>query len=274
MRDSVDAYLTAYNTEGSDAVGYPYGQLPQYPLTDIPMSGFADFTDDVLARMGESERKLIAQELATSDSFKKHFSNLLRASDPVKAIGEDAMKAVVNEFNSKDYPETKGQWQVLRGTIRNVVGNIHSMLVESAKDLTPSERQRLIDSITAGDFTSIGLGADAAAPVPAAGGDFLSSLIGTLGTSLTTIYGAQLQAHAAQNIAQINAQSAQNQAAAAQQTAQLQQQMAAAQAAMSGGSSSVSSGFMTGTVGGIPTWALAAGGVGIVGLILLMALKK
>lgn len=38
MRDSVDSYLTAYTSEGSDPVGYPFGQLPQYSTDDIPMA--------------------------------------------------------------------------------------------------------------------------------------------------------------------------------------------------------------------------------------------
>ena len=48
MRDSVDSFLTAYTHEGSDPVGYPYGDLPQYTPDDIPMAetaygaGFGD----------------------------------------------------------------------------------------------------------------------------------------------------------------------------------------------------------------------------------------
>lgn len=38
MRDSVDSYMTAYSTEGSDPVGYPYGLLPEYTPDDIPMA--------------------------------------------------------------------------------------------------------------------------------------------------------------------------------------------------------------------------------------------
>lgn len=268
MRDSVDAYLTAYNTEGSDAVGYPYGQLPEYPLTSIPMAGgFADFDTSILSCMGSQERQLIAQELAASGSFEKHLAKLARSSNPCEAIGNDALKAIANEFDPNEFPETVGQWKVLRGTIRDVVGNLHSVLMDSVNGLTPSQRQALIDSIMSGDFSVIGLGA-ADAPAAASGGDFLTTLIGTLGTSLTTIYGTKLQADAQQDIAKINAQTAQQNAAAVQAQAQLQQQALAAQQMMSG-----SVGMNT-SVGGIPVWALAAGGVGVIGLILLMALKK
>jgi len=38
MRDSVDSFLTAYTSEGSDPVGYPYGQIPEYSTDDIPMA--------------------------------------------------------------------------------------------------------------------------------------------------------------------------------------------------------------------------------------------
>ncbi|MFO0701768.1 MAG: hypothetical protein U0236_21315 [Nitrospira sp.] len=268
MRDSADAYLTAYNTMGYDAVGYPYGQLPEYPLTEIPMAGgFADFDSSILACMGAQERQLIGQELAASKSFEKHLAVLAKSSNPCAAIGNDALKAISNEFDPKSFPETAGYWNVLRGTIRDVVGNLHSMLMDSAKGLTPSQRQSLIDSIMSGDFSVIGLG-DSVAPPAAPGGDFLTNLIGTLGTSLTTIYGTKLQADAQQDIARINAQTAQSNAAAAQAQAQLQQQALAAQQMASG------SVGMNASVGGIPVWALAAGGIGLVGLILLMALKK
>jgi len=231
------------------------------------MAALSDLMSDVLARMGTYEQKLITQELAASTSFANHFASLLHASNPVKAIGNDAMKAIANEFNPRDYPETRGRWEILRRTIRNVVGHYRSTLMDSINNLTPSERQRLIASIAAGDFSAIGL-SDAAAP------DFLTSLVNTLGSSLTTLYGAKLQGDAAKDIAKINAQSAQNTAAAAQQAAQMQQQMAAAQAAMYGGAAGGGSSSAPGSIGGIPTWAVATGGVGLVGLILLMLLKK
>ncbi len=297
MRDTADAFLTAYNTEGRDAVGYPYGQLPQYPVDEIPMaetaygSTFGHSQDDDAWEQGLGrtdprrmaqfrrwlwllppvERRIVKRELRNDP---KRMMSLL---EPMivrpnfrDLVSKSALKAVANEFDPKLYPETSGYWPVLRQAVKKTTTDTVEYIGQFIEKLSPDERLAALEKLMLGGAGVSGFGDDPATPTDTTGG-FWGSLVTGITQAAAAIYGARLQSQTAKDIAKMQEESARRQA-------ELQAKLAAAQAAMipaaPGAAPGVpgAPGVPPAAEGGIPL-PLVIGGVATAGLVAYLALR-
>jgi hypothetical protein len=296
MRDSEDAFLTAYYGTGLDAgtdpVGYPFGMVPEFSNDDIPMAetaygaGFGDLGRPTghkplrryrrLMEMVESlpmqESKTVRAELDEHPGFVHFLQRFVGVPEGLKRLRRSALRAILNEFDPSQYPGMVGHWKVLRRTVRKVAKDIGAEIMEKVKTMTPRQRFDYAHELLTKAQGVSGF----------EGMDFWAQLATTVAGAASSIYGAKVQSTAAKDIAKIQAESAARQAdlqmkmAQATLAAQQASQVAAQQAGQVPGAPGLPGGRAVpdGTILGIPTVPAIIGGITILGLGIFLLMKK
>jgi hypothetical protein len=224
--------------------------------------------------MNDRDIALIEQESKANPAFGRRLAAMLRLPGGEKDVAIWAQKAIANQLNPSMYPETKGQWPVLRRQTNAIAESMPAVVDTLVERMPLSEKMAAVRAIAGGDRPQM---------VMAGLGDLgqfeiIGSLIGAAAGAASSIYGAKVTASAQKDIAKI-------QANAAMQSAQAQMSIANAQAAITQAqasqaqalATSTPTGFLTQDIGGgVPVWAVPAGiaGLGLFAAIFFAFKKK
>jgi len=211
------------------------------------------------------DQRQIMEEVKENPSFGNKIVAALHSRGGAAVVAASAKRAALNELDGKSFPESKGEWLMLRRRLRVLARDIPAAIREQVEGMTLPEKTRALRALASGGGFSLQLGAEA---VPAGGGDIWGGIIGSIATAAGSIYSAKLTNDANKDIAKIQASGVAAQAAAQNQIAQAQ---AALEAARVQSAARAASG---GEVGGVPVWGIALGAIGILGVILYLVFKR
>lgn len=211
--------------------------------------------------MNRVDADLIAEEARSDPAFGQKLVSMLRQPGGERLLSISARKAMANAFNPKLYPETKGQWDVLRRRAHALAESMPGIVDKIVSKMPFSEKMDAVRAIAQGEqprMVIAGMG-------ELGQFEIIGSLISTVAGVGGSIYNAKVTASAQQDIAKIQAnaaiQGAQAQMAVANAQAAIEQAKAAqlTQAAQIAQSTSPT-GFLTKDIGGgVPLWAVPAG---------------
>lgn len=211
--------------------------------------------------MNDQDIALIAEESKANPAFGRRISSAMRPPGGERLVALSARKAIVNQLNPAMYPETKGEWMVLRRKAMQVVAAMPGIIDQMVSKMPLSAKLEAVRAISRGEKPTMVLSGMGEL------GQFeiLGSIIGSIAGAGSSIYGARVTSSAQRDIANI-------QANAAIQSAQAQVAIANAQAAISQAqaqqltqaaniaTAQSPAGFLTANVGGgVPLWAIPAG---------------
>lgn len=211
--------------------------------------------------MNQVDADLISEEARSDPAFGQKIVSMLRQPGGERLLSISARKAMANQFNPKLYPESRGQWGVLRRRAVALAEAMPGMVDKIVAKMPLSEKMDAVRAIAQGEqprMVVAGMG-------ELGQFEIIGSLISTVAGVGGSIYNAKVTASAQQDIAKIQAnaaiQGAQAQMAVANAQAAIEQAKAAqlTQAAQIAQSTSPT-GFLTKDIGGgVPLWAVPAG---------------
>jgi hypothetical protein len=214
--------------------------------------------------MNDQDRQHIAAEAKASPAFGRKLDVMLRQPAGEKMAAISARKAIANQFNPTLYPESRGEWPILRREATKLAEAMPGIVQQIVEKMPFSEKMAAVRLIAQGDSPRM---------VVASMGDLgqfeiIGSIIGTIAGGAASIYSSSITASAQRDIAAMQAdtaiKSAQAQMAIASAQAAIQQAQAVQMTQAT--ASSTPAGFLTQDIGaGIPMWALPAG-AGILGI--------
>lgn len=225
--------------------------------------------------MNDRDIALIEQESKANPAFGRRLASMLRQPGGEKDVALWAQKAIANQLNPALYPETKGQWPVLRRQTTAIAESMPSVVDRLVERMPFAEKMAAVRAIAEGDRPQLVM----AGLSDLGQFEIIGSLIGAAAGAASSIYGAKVTASAQKDIAKI-------QANAAMQSAQAQMSIANAQAAITQAqaqqaqtlaTSAAPAGFLTKDIGGgVPVWAVPAGiaGLGLFAAIFFSFKKK
>lgn len=211
--------------------------------------------------MNDQDIALIAEESKANPAFGRRISSLLRQPGGERTVAISARKAIANQLDPKMYPETRGQWMVLRRKTMQVAAAMPAIVDQMVAKMPLSAKLEAVRAISRGEKPTMVL-----AGIGELGQfEILGSIIGSIAGAGASIYGSKVTSSAQKDIAKI-------QADAAIQSAQAQVAIANAQAAISQAqaqqltqaaniaTAQSPTGFLTADIGGgVPMWAIPAG---------------
>lgn len=235
------------------------------------------------------DHQQVREEAEASPAFGTKLSRMMDRSDGLRRMDESAMRAVLNELDGKSFPQSKGEWPVLRKRLNTLIRGLSKDIETSISKLSLNEKTRMLESYAHGGVQVHAQMAEY--PVEPFGQwtEIATVVIGAAGS----LYGAKLQSDTAKELAKIQAAGearsldAQMSIAKAQMALQaaqvksLEQQTAAITAGTSAPGATGTSVRVPGTVasvltkdigGGIPLWSIPVG-VGALGTILYFVFK-
>jgi len=216
----------------------------------------------------QDDRSLIKKEAAADPRFARVVAAMLRENDGERKVADFAKRAIMNELNPKEYPETSGYWKLLREAARRATDALPAAIVKTVAKMTPEQRAADLKAVREGRLVTFN---------PSMLGELgelgqfeiIGSLVGSLAQAGASIYGSYLTNRTQQQISamQFDAQKAQLQAQ--MDMARAQQAITAAQAQQAAEASilptaiaqpvqAVASALST-DVGGLPLWLIALG---------------
>jgi hypothetical protein len=239
------------------------------------------------------DHRQISDEAAANPAFGRKLAAMIERPNGLKLIDESAARAVLNELDGRSFPESRGEWPVLRKRFNILIRDVARDIQKSVDALTLDEKADILNAYAKGGVQVVvrPLGEY---PVESLGQ--WEAIVGAIAGAASSIYGARVQSSTQKEIAKIQAATearsleAQMTLAKAQmalqaaQVQQINQQTAAitagtapagtaptGTAAKFATSSSMAS-ALTKDVGGLPLWAIPAG-IGVVGSIIYAVVK-
>lgn len=228
------------------------------------------------------DHRLLREEAAVNPAFGRKLEAMIDRPNGAALLDDSARRAVLNELNSREYPQSKGEWTVLRKQMRLLLRDIPKAIDESISKLSLKEKVQVLEAYAKGGVQVHAQMAEY--PVESLGQ--FAEIIGAVVGAASSVYGAKLSADTAKQIAKIRAEGEARsldvqttiakaqiaiQGAQMKQLQEIQQQTAAATAgaAPSGAKPAASSGGIVSVAtkdigGGIPLIAPVALGLGVV----------
>lgn len=222
--------------------------------------------------MNDADLRQVQDEAKANPAFGRKLDSMLRQPGGEREVSISARKSIANQFNPSLYPESKGEWGVLR---RRATALAESMpgIVQNIVDRMPlSEKMASVRTIAQGGEPRM-----VVAGIGELGQfEIIGSLIGAAAGAASNIYSASVTASAQKQIAQLQADTAmksvQAQMAISNAAAAIQQAQAV-QAAQQGPVAQAAS-FLTQNIGGgIPVWAVPAA-VGVAGVAIFFSTRR
>ena len=192
----------------------------------------------LLAPFPPDDQAMIAREAAASPSFSAAVTVALQQRGGPEFVAQSARKAIANELNPSLYPESAGQWPVLRKMTSDLASSMPDTVAAQAAKLSLNEKIKYLQTVTrTGIPTPRGMSGFLGTAAPAAGASSALSTLGVVGGLMggiaaagATIYTAHVLASTQKDIAKIQAGAVTHNADVALQIAQAQAAMAGAQA--------------------------------------------
>lgn len=229
------------------------------------------------------DQRQMIEEMDANPKFGEKLTAMLHDREAVPLVMQSAKRAILNELNPREHPESKGEWLTLRKRFNVLVRELPGTIDKQVKAMTPAQRMAVVKAIAKHGTPSLQLGATTptttAAPAPA--GDMWGSIIGGIAQAAGTIYAAKITTDAQKDVAKIQAQTQ-------QQTLAMQQQMAQGQAAIDAARAAAAGGGVPAMIpgpggqmipnpaaagGGFPIWTIPVG-IGVLGTILYFVFKR
>lgn len=239
-----------------------------------------------MATMADLDRRLISEEIESNPSFRKRVAAVLQHPGGERLVSLSAKKSIANEFDPKMYPETRGEWPLLRKRAVELARALPGIVEAEIDKLPLATKMEMVRAVARGEQPIIRVGVE--------GGGFsdlgqafdVGGIFSGLFGAVSSIYGARVTASAQKDIAKIqagvamkdlqtqitlaNAQTAINQAQAQIKTAEV----AKVQAEVAKVEAGTVVGVLTKDIGaGIPLWVLPVA-LGVLGLVLYFVFKK
>lgn len=198
------------------------------------------------------DRALIRREAAADASFGRKIAQMLRAPDGEERVAVFAKQAVLNEIDPKQFPQTRGSWNLLRAATRKLMEELPPAIVASVSKMPLQDRAKALEAIQSGQafpFKPVTLG-------ELGQFEIVGSLINSVAGAAATAYSAYLNSSTQKQIADMQLEA---------QKRQLQAQMAMANAQTAMANASISQPIQSALstlqmdMGGIPLWMLALG---------------
>ena len=221
-------------------------------------------SQEQLLHFPESDRLLIIEEAMADPAFGDQLSKVLSQPEGAKAVALSMRHAVVNEMNQRLYPESKGEWPVLRKTVVAVAKSMPDIVQKELEKLPLETLTEMLKMVAAGQSPF-------AVAVSGMGVFDLGSLFGSLIEAGGSIFEKKLAGAAAVKIEGIKAGAAVATMDAQAKIAEAQRAIAEAQAA----SAPTAANILSAEVGmGIPLWAVAVPAILIAGVSIYFVVKK
>lgn len=212
------------------------------------------------------DRLLIKMEADADPAFAKVLQSMLK--DGVageERVVQFAQKAVVNELDPRQFPETKGAWPKLRAKVRQLVDELPGAIIRHIDQMPPEKRVAAAQALREGkdfDFPPITLG-------ELGQFDIIGSIVGAVAGAATSVYGSYLQSSTQRSIVNMELSAQQKEVDAQLAMANAQKAMAAASASQAGILPALPTAITQpiqaaasalGTdIGGVPLWMLLLG---------------
>lgn len=248
--------------------------------------------------VSDLDHRLISEEIEANPSFGKQIAAVIDRPGGARAVSLSAKKAIANEFDSRLYPETRGQWTKLRRRAHDLARALPDIVEKEIDRLPFATKMEMVRRIARGEHPTIAFGIEGMGEL----GQFeiIGSILSSVAGAASSIYGARVTASAQKDIAKIqaetamkdlntqmalaNAQTAINQAKVAQaqeeakkieaQTAQIKAQTVQTQEQIKQAEVGTVVGTLTKDIGGgVPLWVLPMA-LGVLGLVLYFVFKK
>lgn len=232
---------------------------------------------------GNHDQRQMIEEMDANPKFGEKLTAMLHDRNAVPLVMQSAKRAILNELNPKEHPESRGEWLTLRKRFNVLVRDLPGTIDKQVKAMTPGQRMAVVKAIAQHGVPSLQLGATTptpTAPAPAPAGDMWGSIIGGIAQAAGTIYAAKITTDAQKDVAKIQATTQQQTLAMQQQMAQGQAAIDAARAAAGGvpsmvmgpGGQMIPNPAASGS-GSTLVWAIPAG-LGVLGLVLYFVFKS
>lgn len=227
--------------------------------------------------MNDRDIALIEEESKANPAFGRRIAATLRRPGGEREVSISARKAIANQLDPRMYPESRGEWPVLRRKATALAQALPD-LVQAIVDRMPlSEKMAVVRAIADGGQPRMVIaGLDDLGQF-----EIIGSLISSVAGAASSIYGAKVTADAQKDIAKIQATSALQSAQASVAIQNAQAAIAAAQAKQAeqlatAATASSPTGFLTKDIGGgVPMWAVPAGLTALgVGFAVFFAVRK
>jgi hypothetical protein len=264
--DSIDSSVDAgegWSTFGTRERGV-------MPMLQEGVNGLGALSSDPqgFRLLSNIDQRQIMEEIEENPAFGRKVTAALHRHGGHKALAASAKRAILNELNHKEHPESKGEWVTMRRRLRVLLRDLPAAINKQVDSMTLRQKTAALMALARGGAPNLQLGAEA--PV-ASSGSMWGDVIGSVVKAAAGIYTAKLDSSTQKSISKINYQSEAAQAAGAAQIAQAQAALAAAQAAQA---AQASGGWGGGGGGGSTLlWAVPAG-LGVLGLIVYLVMKK
>lgn len=214
-------------------------------------------SQELLLNFPESDRLLITEEAMADPAFGEQLSQVLSQPEGANVVALSMRHAVANEMDPRLYPESKGEWPVLRKTVVAVAKSMPEIVEKELARLPLETLTEMLKMVAEGkspfSVAVSGMGA----------GEFgWGSLFGSLIEAGAGIFEKKLENAAAVKITNI-------QASAAAATLDAQTKIANAQLAIANAQATqaTESSVLTKDIGGVPFWVIptvvVAAGMGI-----------
>ncbi len=231
------------------------------------------------------DQRQMIEEIDANPGFGKKLTAMLHDRNAVPLVMASAKRAILNELNPKDHPESKGEWKTLRKRFNILVNDLPATIDKHVKSMTPAQRMGVVKAIAEHGAPSLQLGATAPAPAaptyPDSTGGIIGGIVSAIAGAAGSIYAAKITTDAQKDVAKIQANTAQQSLQMQQQMAQNQALIDAARAAAGGSvpamvmgpggqmipNPAASSGSST------LIWAIPAG-LGVLGLVLYFVFRS
>jgi hypothetical protein len=235
--------------------------------------------------VADLDRRLISEEIDADPSFGRRIVAALDQPGGGRAVSLSAKKAVANEFDPTMFPESRGEWPMLRKRAVQLARALPD-IVETEIDKLPFEiKMEMVRRIARGEQPTVRIGIqgmDGLGQLDLA----ISGIISSIAGAASSIYGAKVVASAQKSIANIQAQTAMKdlqtqitianaqQAIAQAKVAQTVAETQKIQAATTQAEVGTVAGTLTKDIGaGIPLWVLPVA-LGVLGLVLYFIFKR
>lgn len=195
----------------------------------------ADATSDLIARIDPitpADRKLVEDEIKGSPEFSKKIKRILDRGGP-HAVAESAKKAFLNELYQNEYPETAGEWPILRQSTRKLLVALPKAITEVVEATPLDEKLKIVEKIGQGKRLHFTLQDFPVESIEGLGQfEVVASIVSAVAGAGSAIYGAKVTADAQKAIAKIQADTQMKQLSLSMTLAKAQQAVASAQTAI------------------------------------------
>jgi hypothetical protein len=148
------------------------------------------------------DRRQLNEEAKVNPAFGQKLARMLDHPNGVWLIDESARRAVLNELDPKAYPESKGEWTVLRQRLNSIIRDLGKQINESVDNLSLDETSDMLMTYARG---GIQVSAHPMGEYPVEALGQWEALVGAVVGAATSIYGAKLQSKTQRDIAKIQA---------------------------------------------------------------------